>query len=286
VALQVIKAGRLPGQTVDDALRLTWNVAHTATVLSGSNTVVLRGTVDQRGGDLSYDPLPANGLVLLSDPDIEIRIAVATFEGDLTQDTPREFFLQPHNVDVTRITSGTPGANPPDGDDFACTSVLTSPTTGTRNASGALFGGFTFSFTATQTASTEFGQETFDFRADEQRDGTMTGPGGLSLSFSDDASYRAVAFDNVAEDLLNTISVSGTAGGRNWRITNGLLKRTFSNFEPVQPDFWNESAGTLTRDDVAFGVLGFNQTASSFDLVLTTPAGDAVLETFACSGGC
>jgi hypothetical protein len=163
------------------------------------------------------------------------------------------------------------------GDDFGGESELGSDGTGTRAGSGSLAGGHAFSFSSTQQATFQFGTGTVQTEQVEVRSGTLTGP-GLNLSFQDGSRYLAVLVDNFSEDLQTGLTISGTAGGSSWSMTDGLIKRTFSNGRAVEADFWAGTTGSLRRNGAAFATLAAQSSAPAISIVLQTPGGPAELE--------
>lgn len=273
VALQVVLASTLPGQLVDDTLRLLWEVARQATALAGSQTaVVLTGTVNFRVDPPTYSAQPANQLVYLDANDIDVRFTVARFNGDFDQGTAREFYLFPHDVSITRVVTSE--------DDFACQSVLNANSSGSRSGSGTSAGD-TFTINETVTVTTVFDQGTVDYVSVEERNGSVSNAAGTNLVFTDSARYHAFVGTSVVEDLSNDLTVSGTAGGSSWVLGDGRIQRTFRDGAAVEPDFWDATHGALKRDNADFGNIAFRSTANAFAVVLLTPGGTAVLETHA-----
>ncbi len=269
VAVDVVASALRPGRVVDDGLRVLFDMVANASTLTGGNEVTVTGTVNFRTTPPTYSAAPASELVYLDNPGIEVRVVVGRFAGDFNQGSGTDFYVRPHDVSFTRMHLS--------GDDFGGESELGSDGTGTRAGSGSLAGGHAFSFSSTQQASFQFGTGTVQTEQVEVRLGTLTGP-GLNLRFQDGSRYLAVLVDNFSEDLQTGLTISGTAGGSSWSMTDGLIKRTFSNGRAVEPDFWAGTSGTLRRNGTAFATLAAQSSAPAISIVLQTPAGPAELE--------
>jgi hypothetical protein len=273
-AVDVVQAGSRPGQVVDEALRLLLDVVLFASnAPDGGDGADVRtfGTVTQdAGGDASYGAAPADALVF-SAPGVTARFEVDAFDGDFTVGDEREFYLHDHDVVASVVVTGA------DGDDFAFASHLANDA-GSRSADG-VSGGDAFSFDATVVVDADFGSGTVEYRSTEVRSGSVG-----DLDFTDDSAYHLVFFDNVAEDLVDTLTVTGTLAGSSWSLTDGLVQRTFRDGAAVEPDFWGGTTGELRRNGAPFGALAARDAGGAFEIVLVTgdpedPDNVSVLET-------
>ena len=269
VAVDVVASALRPGRVVDDGLRVLFDMVANASTLTGGNELTVTGTVNFRTTPPSYSASPASELVYLDNPGIEVRVVVGRFAGDFNQGSGTDFYVRAHDVSFTRMRLS--------GDDFGGESEIDSDGAGTRAGSGSLAGGHAFSFSSTQQATFQFGTGTVQTEQVEVRSGTLMGP-GLNLSFQDGSRYLAVLVDNFSEDLQTGLTISGTAGGSSWSMTDGLIKRTFSNGRAVEPDFWAGTSGTLRRNGTAFATLAAQSSAPAISIVLQTPGGPAELE--------
>ncbi len=262
VAVEVMQATARPGQLVDEALKTLLDVVVFASNASnGGNGVNVRtfGTVTQNAaGTASYAAAPADALVLAA-PGVTIRFAVVTFTGDFNVNDTREFYLRAHDVVASVVITGG------DSDDFAFESHLAANERGTKSGAG-VSGGDSFNVVATTVVSSDINGGAVDYRATDTRSGSVG-----DLDFTDSSAYHLVLVDNVVEDLVNTLTVSGTLGGASWSMTDGLVKRVFRNGVAVEPDFWGGTSGQLRKDGAAFGALAARDIgAGSFDIVLVT----------------
>jgi hypothetical protein len=154
----------------------------------------------------------------------------------------------------------------------------------TVTASGTLVpaGGTTRTFTLNTTGTSTFvlGMGNSDYTNEETTSGTVTGD--VALTFNQTERYRSVFFQNFVENRVTATNATATIGTHTLSMMNAIVSRSFTNVLASEPDFWNQTAGSVTVDGAANAItLAAINDATSFSVVLQRNGMNTVLEQYA-----
>jgi hypothetical protein len=271
-AAVALRAEVRPRVLVDEQLQTCFAATVTAAETSGANNLVTHGTLDVRGGNATYDASPDDVLVLLSD-DGETRYHVAKLVTDPEAATLAEVFVRDHEIHCTATRDGE--------FDLDLVSKVESDAS-TRSVFGTLTdddaGDLEVDVSETGSSSTSFEAAFTRFDSTHRREGTVTGE-GVDVSFTDDDTNLILVGNDVLENRTTESSVDATIGGSRYTLDKGLIRRSFKNTVPAEPEFWGETSGTLEKDGEAFGEVKFVEgPAGQFQIVLETDEGTELIE--------
>ncbi len=269
-SVRAVTADVLPRFTVDEQVSLCLDVAVAAAQLTGTTVPVTHGTVDTTGESTTYDDAPADALVLVQ-KDATTRYQVTRADYDTSVATIHEAFLRDHDVACRAVRAGA--------FDLTLSSRIAGGAS-TRHADGSVRdGGDSYGVTLDETGTdtTRFDQGSVQYDGSAERTLTVTGD-GLDITAHETDTNVVVIVDNAAENRNTALTLEGEVDGASFSLDDGLIRRSFLDGVPEEPDFWGQTHGTLTRGGDDAGTLAFKPTDSAFEIVLSQDTGDSVLE--------
>lgn len=262
-----------PRPLSDEQLRLCVGAAAAASQLSGSNAIVVTGTVDTRGPSPTYSASPRDALVLRT-PDFDVRFVITRMFLSAV-DSISEVFVNDHDIACRAARDGAY--------DLTLASRL-SGRAGTRRAEGRLEEldrPLQFAFDETSTRVAEIDGSIATFEVNSSRSGSASGD-VLDVRWSEQDRYLVLVGQDALENSTTDVTFDADVDGLTFAIAAGRVRRSFRNGAPAEPDFWAQTTGTLTHEGNNFGDLAFRRgTVGEFEVVLTTPDGVTVLEAYA-----
>lgn len=261
------------GLLVREQLELCVGAVAEATRLKGANRPVLTGTLDLRDGTGSYSDTPADALLLRA-PDFDQRFVVERMQvTDIG--APADALFDDHDLSFTTSRGEALSLS---------VSATLEDNAGLRTAEGTMESGgrtldVSFSEDSVSVAEVDGNVSTYEFNG--TRAGAATGD-GVDIEWRESERYLLFVSSEGFENRTTEVELVAEVDGFDFAMDDGVVKRSFRNGAPAEPEFWAETTGSLTKAGDAFGSLSFDRgTAGEFEVRLTTPEGVEVLETYA-----
>jgi hypothetical protein len=246
------------------------DAAYFATMQSGNTALVVTGTITEAGSQsYSYDPEPGDRLRIAFASGENLEYRFSAFDGDFSQPDGARFLRKDHDLGFRlSMSSGTE----------VDVSMKQQGGVYRNTVNGQVAEGIARYDVATETNGeilSDVAPPGVDFHSRERITGKIS-TDGFAAEIDEFFRYHVVIFENAIEDIEKTVSNRWTIGDDAFELADSRVFRTFKNGIAAELDSW-QVKGRLTRNGQEIGGLGFEQTATTVDTVLTADGEKTVL---------